>query len=138
MRPTNETTDAAVPLSRLPEAVATAERIFAKGPYAWSILGHVADGNFHALLLVDPDDATMVESARRAAKQLTAEVLALGGTCTGEHGIGLGKRESLVDQVGAETIDVMRAVKEALDPRGILNPGKVLLPRGQVPAPGGV
>jgi D-lactate dehydrogenase (cytochrome) len=124
------TTDAAVPLSRLPEAVAAAERIFADGSYAWSVLGHVADGNFHALLLVDPDDAAMAESAGRAAKQLTAEVLALGGTCTGEHGIGLGKRESLVDQVGAETIDVMRAVKDAFDPRGILNPGKVLLPRG--------
>ncbi len=125
------TTDAAVPLSRLPEAVAAAERIFAAGPYAWSILGHVADGNFHALLLVDPDDAEMVDSARRAAKQLTAEVLALGGTCTGEHGIGLGKREALVDQVGIEAIEVMRAVKEALDPRGILNPGKVLLPRDE-------
>jgi D-lactate dehydrogenase (cytochrome) len=122
------TTDAAVPLSRLPEAVAAAERIFSGGPYAWSILGHVADGNFHALLLVDPDDLSMVNSARVAAKQLTAEVLAMGGTCTGEHGIGIGKRQSLVDQVGAETIEVMRAVKDALDPRGILNPGKVLLP----------
>lgn len=122
------TTDAAVPLSRLPEAVEAAERIFSHGPFAWSILGHVADGNFHALLLIDPEDSDMADSAHRAAKELTAEVLALGGTCTGEHGIGLGKREALVEQVGAGTIEVMRAVKEALDPRGILNPGKVLLP----------
>ena len=113
--------------AKLPEAVEAAERIFSDGPFAWSILGHVADGNFHALLLVDPEDSDMVDSARRAAKQLTAEVIALGGTCTGEHGIGLGKREALVEQVGAGTIEVMRAVKEALDPRGILNPGKVLL-----------
>jgi len=124
------TTDAAVPLSRLPEAVAAAERIFGGGPFSWSILGHVADGNFHALLLVDPDDEEMTRAAGRAAKALTAEVLALGGTCTGEHGIGLGKREALAAQVGEGAIAVMRSVKEALDPLGILNPGKILLPTG--------
>lgn len=124
------TTDAAVPLSRLPEAVARAEAIFTDQPFAWSMLGHVADGNFHALLLFDPSDSAASEAAQAAAKELTREVIALGGTCTGEHGIGLGKRQALIDQAGAPTVDVMRSIKRALDPRDILNPGKVLLPVG--------
>ena len=122
------TTDAAVPLSLLPEAVLRAESIFTGQPFVWSMLGHVADGNFHALLLFDPADTTASDAAHRAAKELTREVIALGGTCTGEHGIGLGKRQALVDQAGESTVAVMRSIKQALDPRDILNPGKVLLP----------
>lgn len=122
------TTDAAVPLSLLPEAVTRAEAIFAGQPFVWSMLGHVADGNFHALLLFDPSDSAASDAAHAAAKELTREVIALGGTCTGEHGIGLGKRQALLDQAGAPAVDVMRSIKEALDPRNILNPGKVLLP----------
>ncbi|MFM8774183.1 MAG: FAD-binding oxidoreductase [Actinomycetota bacterium] len=121
------TTDAAVPLSLLPEAVTRAEAIFTGQPFVWSMLGHVADGNVHALLLFDPSDAAASDAAHAAAKELTREVIALGGTCTGEHGIGLGKRQALVDQAGAPAVDVMRSIKEALDPRNILNPGKVLL-----------
>jgi len=122
------TTDAAVPLSLLPEAVERAERIFTGRPFTWSMLGHVADGNFHALLLFDPADTVARDAAHTASKELTREVIALGGTCTGEHGIGLGKRQALVDQAGEETVAVMRAVKQAFDPGNILNPGKVLLP----------
>jgi D-lactate dehydrogenase (cytochrome) len=122
------TTDAAVPLSLLPEAVERAERIFTGQPFVWSMLGHVADGNFHALLLFDPADDVAHDAALGAAKELTREVIALGGTCTGEHGIGLGKRQALVDQAGESTVAVMRSVKQAFDPRNILNPGKVLLP----------
>ena len=105
-----------------------AESIFTGQPFVWSMLGHVADGNFHALLLFDPADTTASDAAHRAAKELTREVIALGGTCTGEHGIGLGKRQALVDQAGESTVAVMRSIKQALDPRDILNPGKVLLP----------
>ena len=121
------TTDAAVPLSLLPEAVTRAESIFTGQPFTWSMLGHVADGNFHALLLWDPADDAAGDAAHWAAKELTREVIALGGTCTGEHGIGLGKREALVDQAGEATVAVMRSIKQALDPRDILNPGKVLI-----------
>jgi len=122
------TTDAAVPLSLLPEAVRRAQEIFTGQPFVWSMLGHVADGNFHAMLLFDPADAAASDAAHKAAKELTRQVIALGGTCTGEHGIGLGKREALVDQAGESTVAVMRSIKRALDPRSILNPGKVLLP----------
>ena len=122
------TTDAAVPLSLLPEAVERAEQIFTGKPFKWSMLGHVADGNFHAMLLFNPNDATARDAAHAAAKDLTAAVIALGGTCTGEHGIGLGKRQALIDQLGESTVGVMRAVKQAFDPYNILNPSKVLLP----------
>ena len=122
------TTDAAVPLSRLSEAVASAEEIFTGQPFTWSILGHVADGNFHALLMFDPADERTHDAAKAASSELTRRVIAMGGTCTGEHGIGLGKREALALQVGEATMGVMRSVKAAFDPGNILNPGKVLLP----------
>ena len=122
------TTDVAVPLSLLPEAVRRAESIFTDQPFVWSMLGHVADGNFHAMLLFDPADTAASDAAHQAAKRLTREAIALGGTCTGEHGIGLGKRQALADQAGDSTVAVMRSIKQALDPRDILNPGKVLLP----------
>jgi D-lactate dehydrogenase (cytochrome) len=122
------TTDAAVPLSRLPEAVACAEEIFTGQPFTWSMLGHVADGNFHALLLFDPADDRTHDAAKAASKELTRRIIEMGGTCTGEHGIGLGKRDSLALQIGDATMGVMRAVKQAFDPGNILNPGKILLP----------
>ena len=122
------TTDAAVPLSRLPEAVACAEEIFTGQPFTWSMLGHVADGNFHALLLFDPADECTHDAAKAASKELTRRVIEMGGTCTGEHGIGLGKREALALQMGDATMGVMRSVKQAFDPGNILNPGKILLP----------
>ena len=110
------------------EAVASAEEIFTGQPFTWSILGHVADGNFHALLMFDPADDRTHDAAKAASSELTRRVIEMGGTCTGEHGIGLGKREALALQVGEATIGVMRSVKAAFDPGNILNPGKVLLP----------
>lgn len=120
------TTDAAVPMSRLAEAVACAEEIFTGQPFTWSMLGHAADGSFHAGLLYDAQDEVGASAARQASWALTTRVVEMGGTCTGEHGIGIGKREALVAQVGDATIGAMRAVKQALDPGNILNPGKVL------------
>jgi D-lactate dehydrogenase (cytochrome) len=122
------TTDSAVPLSKLPRAVEYAQEVFDDQPFTWSILGHVADGNFHALLQFDPQDDDALAAAKAATTKLTARVIELGGTCSGEHGIGLGKRESLQSQVGSERIELMRSVKHAFDPGNILNPGKVMFP----------
>jgi D-lactate dehydrogenase (cytochrome) len=120
-------TDVAVPISRLAEALlGCKEDIEASGLIA-PIVGHVGDANFHTVILIDPDDPKSIEAAFALDKKIVARALALGGTCTGEHGIGIGKREFLLAEAGADALDVMRAVKQALDPRGLLNPGKLFL-----------
>lgn len=117
--------DVCVPISRLAECVtATLADIKQAGLIA-PILGHVGDGNFHAIFLVDPDDEAEMERARTATNRMIDRSLAMGGSCTGEHGIGIGKHKALLDQHG-EGVAVMRALKAAMDPTGILNPGKVL------------
>ena len=119
------TTDTCVPISRLADALldsvdeANASRI----PYF--LVGHVGDGNFHMGYLIDPDDADERARAEQLNHQLVARALKLGGTCTGEHGVGLHKMGFLVDEAGAGSIDMMRAIKRALDPKNILNPGKI-------------
>ena len=90
------------------------------------LFGHVGDGNFHALLLFDPDKLDEYESCKRVSVKMGKRAIELGGTCTGEHGIGTGKRGLLAEMVGVDCLDCMRAVKHAFDPKGILNPGKVL------------
>jgi D-lactate dehydrogenase (cytochrome) len=94
-------------------------------PFPAPVLGHVADGNFHVMLLVDPDDSADRDAAQAVYDRMVERAIAAGGTCTGEHGIGLGKRRALGEQSG-EAVEVMRALKDALDPAGHLNPGKVL------------
>ncbi|WP_024538406.1 FAD-binding oxidoreductase [Comamonas badia] len=119
------TTDTCVPISRLADALldsvdeADASRI----PYF--LVGHVGDGNFHMGYLIDPDDADERARAEQLNHQLVARALKLGGTCTGEHGVGLHKMGFLVDEAGAGSIAMMRAIKRALDPKNILNPGKI-------------
>ena len=93
-------------------------------PFPAPLLGHVADGNFHLLLLIDPDDAQERRAAEAAYDRLVERALRAGGTCTGEHGVGLGKRRRLAEEAGP-AIEVMRALKRALDPAGLLNPDKV-------------
>jgi D-lactate dehydrogenase (cytochrome) len=88
-------------------------------------VGHVGDGNFHMGYLIDPAQPSERELAEKLNHQLVARALALGGTCTGEHGVGLHKQGFLLDETGAGAVALMRAVKNALDPLGILNPGKV-------------
>jgi D-lactate dehydrogenase (cytochrome) len=118
-------TDTIVPISRLAEAVlGVKEEIAASGLLA-PMVGHVGDGNFHTVILVPPEPGGM-ERAWALDRAIVARGLALGGSCSGEHGVGAGKRGFLVTEHGAEALDVMRAVKVALDPRGILNPGKLL------------
>ena len=119
------TTDACVPISRLADALLASvdEAVSAGLPYF--LVGHVGDGNFHMGYLIDPAQPSERELAEKLNHQLVARALALGGTCTGEHGVGLHKQDFLLDETGAGAVALMRAVKNALDPLGILNPGKV-------------
>ncbi|THF61353.1 FAD-binding oxidoreductase [Pseudothauera rhizosphaerae] len=120
------TTDVCVPISRLAEAIAgTREDIAASGLVA-PIVGHVGDGNFHTVILVNPDDEAEIERAEALNRRIVERALALDGTCTGEHGIGIGKQDFLLAEHGAAAVDAMRLIKRALDPDNLLNPGKVV------------
>ena len=116
--------DTCVPISQLAACIGDALRDIDEANLVAPILGHVGDGHFHAIFLVDPDDAEEMSRARSANDRMIERTLALGGTCTGEHGIGIGKIGVLRDQHG-EGVNVMRSIKEAFDPLGILNPGKI-------------
>ncbi|XP_073746595.1 probable D-lactate dehydrogenase, mitochondrial isoform X3 [Callorhinus ursinus] len=105
--------------------VQTKEDLKASG-LTGAIVGHVGDGNFHCILLVDPEDAEELRRVKAFGEHLGRRALALHGTCTGEHGIGLGKRQLLQEEVGAVGMETMRQLKATLDPRGLMNPGKVL------------
>jgi len=119
-------TDVCVPISRLAECVvATQEDIKATGLVA-PIVGHVGDGNFHLTLLCDMDDAAEIEKCRAFLHRLVERSLAMEGTCTGEHGVGQEKMKYLLDEHPAATLDAMRAIKRALDPLNIMNPGKIV------------
>jgi D-lactate dehydrogenase (cytochrome) len=118
-------TDVCVPISRLAEALLGAKQDIEASGLLAPIVGHVGDGNFHTVILVDQDDPTALERAWALDRQIVARGLALGGTCSGEHGVGLGKREFLEQEHGPEALAVMRSVKVALDPKGIMNPGKM-------------
>ena len=119
-------TDVCVPISALAGCVTeTRAEIDAAGLVA-PIVGHVGDGNFHVCFLIDPDDPAELTRVRRLAERLAERAIALGGTCTGEHGIGYGKTRFLPLEHGQEGVDLMRRIKVALDPDGIMNPGKIL------------
>jgi len=119
------TTDVCVPISRLAEAVLGAKERSRASGLTSCIVGHVGDGNFHCLILFPENDREGLERAWALDRAIVADGLALGGTCSGEHGVGLGKREFLEREHGPEALAVMRALKASLDPRGILNPGKM-------------
>jgi len=119
------TTDTCVPISRLAESINESVREVEAAGLPYFIVGHVGDGNFHLGYLIDPGRPEEREVAEALSARMVARALRLEGTCTGEHGIGLHKQGFLVDETGEEAVAVMRAVKAALDPLGILNPGKV-------------
>ena len=121
-------TDVCVPISRLAQAVAETQADIAASPIPGPILGHVGDGNFHAILLIDPARPAELAAAQDLAARMARRALALGGTITGEHGIGMGKLAYMAAEHG-EGWQVMGAIKHALDPGNILNPGKVVPPR---------
>ncbi len=119
------TTDTCVPISRLAECIgfAVTEADAARLPYY--IVGHVGDGNFHVAYLIDPAVPAERETAERLNERLVHRALALEGTCTGEHGVGLHKQGFLVEEAGEAAVDTMRLLKRALDPKNIFNPGKI-------------
>jgi D-lactate dehydrogenase (cytochrome) len=118
-------TDAAVPLSQLADAVTVADEVLSKHKYPYSILGHVADANFHCFIVTDPSKPAELEEVRHITHEITMKMIAMGGTCTGEHGIGSGKIDALIAETGAPAVNIMKSIKQALDPNNILNPGKV-------------
>ena len=119
------TTDACVPISQLATAVVESVREAEASGIPYFMVGHVGDGNFHMGYLIDPDSATERAAAEQLNHQLVQRALRLGGTCTGEHGVGLHKMEFLLEEAGAGALDMMRAIKRALDPKNIMNPGKI-------------
>jgi D-lactate dehydrogenase (cytochrome) len=120
------TTDVIVPISRLAEAVLGAKQDIEESGMSAPIVGHGGAGKFHALILIPPEPDALAR-AWALDRKIVARALALGGSCSGEHGVGIGKREFLEQEHGAEALAVMRAIKVMLDPRGILNPGKMFL-----------
>ena len=119
------TTDACVPISRLADALLDTVSEAQMSGIPYFMVGHVGDGNFHMGYLIDPDNPQQRDAAEALNHQLVARALALGGTCTGEHGVGLHKMGFLVEETGAGAVAMMRAIKAALDPDNILNPGKI-------------
>jgi D-lactate dehydrogenase (cytochrome) len=120
------TTDVCVPISALADCVTAAQADIAKHHLTAPIVGHVGDGNFHVCVLVDPNDPDDIARAEAFHGRLVERALAHGGTCTGEHGVGYGKARFLAAEHGDAGVEMMRAVKRALDPHGIFNPGKVI------------
>lgn len=118
------TTDVAVPISELTNIITATQQDLDDNKISYSIVGHVGDGNFHAIIVYDPE--TQRQSVEQAVDRMVHRALAVDGTCTGEHGVGIGKMKFLKDEVGQESVDVMRRLKLALDPLCILNPGKVI------------
>jgi D-lactate dehydrogenase (cytochrome) len=118
-------TDVCVPISRLAECVVETAEESRSASFPVCLVGHAGDGNFHLMYLLNPDDAAEVDEARRLNEQLVRRALAMGGTCTGEHGVGYGKMKYMEAEHGA-ALDVMRTIKQALDPGNRMNPGKVV------------
>jgi D-lactate dehydrogenase (cytochrome) len=118
-------TDACVPISRLADCLLeTREELDREGVIA-PIVGHVGDGNFHVLVLFDPASAAERAKADEIARRVSMRAIAMGGTCTGEHGVGMHKLEALVAEHG-EAVELMKLIKRAFDPRDIMNPGKTI------------
>jgi D-lactate dehydrogenase (cytochrome) len=119
-------TDVCVPISQLAECVLQTKADHANVPFPVCLVGHAGDGNFHVIYLIDPDNPAELDEASRLNERMVARALAMGGTCTGEHGVGYGKMKFLAAEHGETGLDVMRAIKRALDPDNRMNPGKIV------------
>ena len=118
-------TDTCVPISRLADALLDCVTEANEAGVPYFLVGHVGDGNFHMGYLIDPSQPHEREVAEALNTKLVKRALALGGTCSGEHGVGLHKMGFLLDEAGGSAVDMMRSIKRALDPDNILNPGKI-------------
>ncbi|MBB2971581.1 FAD-linked oxidase C-terminal domain-containing protein [Mesorhizobium sp. RMAD-H1] len=119
-------TDVCVPISKLADCIEFARADAAGAPFPVSALGHVGDGNFHMSYVIDPDNPAERGQAEELASRLGFHALSLGGTCTGEHGVGYGKTKFMMAEYGAPAIALMRLIKSSIDPDGLFNPGKIL------------
>ena len=117
-------TDVCVPIGRLAECIGQTKRDLEEAGILAPILGHVGDGNFHVVFVIDPNRPEELAEAERLNRRLIERSLSMDGTCTGEHGIGLGKQDWLVAELG-DAVDLMRAIKRAIDPQDLFNPGKI-------------
>jgi len=118
-------TDVCVPISRLAECIRETKHDLDQSPIPSALVGHVGDGNFHLVFMIDPNRPDEIAEASRLNDRMVARALAMEGTCTGEHGVGYGKMDFLIAEHG-EALSVMRAIKKALDPDNIMNPGKIV------------
>jgi D-lactate dehydrogenase (cytochrome) len=123
------TTDICVPISRLADCIVESKRDVANAPFPAPVVGHVGDGNFHLSFIIDPTSAAELDEAKLLEEKIIRRALEMGGTCTGEHGIGTGRKKYLPVEHGTG-LEAMRAVKQAFDPDNRMNPGKMVEPRG--------
>ncbi|NXY35739.1 LDHD protein, partial [Pomatorhinus ruficollis] len=124
--PQGYSTDVCVPISRLPDVVVETKQDLQASGLTGPMVGHVGDGNFHCILVFNSQDPEEAQRVHAFTQRLGRRALAAGGTCTGEHGVGLGKRALLQEELGQEGLDTLRSIKAALDPHNLMNPGKVL------------
>jgi D-lactate dehydrogenase (cytochrome) len=117
--------DVTVPMGSFPEIIRFARQRAETADLPMACYGHAGDGNLHYEILVDPDDPEEVERGESVYAEIVEQAIEMGGTATGEHGVGLGKRAFLEREHGAGAVGVMRSIKETLDPNGTLNPGKI-------------
>jgi D-lactate dehydrogenase (cytochrome) len=120
-------TDVCVPISRLADCLMETKEELDASPLLAPIVGHVGDGNFHVCFLIDPDDPAEMAEAKRLNGRMIDRALAMGGTSTGEHGIGCGKLDYLEAEHGAGAVELMRMLKRTVDPQNLMNPGKVVV-----------
>ncbi|GAB2272548.1 hypothetical protein Dimus_007371 [Dionaea muscipula] len=121
-------TDVCVPLSCLAELISRSKEELDASPLVCTVIAHAGDGNFHTVILFDPNDEDHRREAERLNKFMVLTALSMGGTCTGEHGVGTGKMKYLEEELGLEALKTMKRIKTALDPNDIMNPGKIIPP----------
>lgn len=122
----SSTTDVCVPISRLADCVRETVDELDRASFPYTIVGHVGDGNFHVLMLLDPDSETEWRESETINHNLVRRAIAADGTCTGEHGVGLHKMQFMAEEHGEDALALMRSLKHAFDPNNILNPGKII------------